>query len=514
MAYLEEKKEQLRSQTVDSARPYILNQGYFHDGFVLPGRAMPGDFNIDLRRIDWSQRIPLPRTSSLDIIVDKSNHGVRRYSLVHPYVYWHLAMEFLDDFTRIKSLLLKETGIDVYSIPNFKDNDISEAWRHFKRIDLSQSLWGNYDCVATCDIYNFYESIYTHSIAWAIETKEVAKSSRGTELVGNRIDKLFQNAHDGQTNGIPTGNVLSDLAAELILKDIDRLLADFIRIEGIKALRFRDDYRFVCKSKEQASRVIDELAYQLNKEYGLTLNKSKTGVQSIASYMQTLAVDFELPSFIATISMSASFSWDSFYTFLVECRAADKKRRGMFDKYIEAFVDKLRSEGAPSNNEDDLDNWIDLIYALLIDTIESGISTSPHLYIVVDFLLSELSDQAKRAAILDNLMKKVKNSNNQVRIVWTYAILAHFDEEKAKILVDTANSDLLRFIIESGANDIAKFASRDEIPEEDLEVLRYVQIFDFGFINEAHGIDVDDLLLGALGDELYDSIALSHYLNR
>ncbi len=475
---------------------------------------MPGDFNIDLNRIDWTERTPLARTYSLDIVVDKSNHGIRRYSLIHPYIYWHLAMEFLDDFDRIKALLLEDTGVDVYSLPNFRDNDISEAWQHFKRIDLAQSLWGDSGYVATCDIYNFYESIYTHSIAWAIETKDAAKSSRGMELVGNRIDKLFQNAHDGQTNGIPTGNVLSDLAAELILKDIDRLIADVISNENIKALRFRDDYRFVCKTKGQALKVIDELAYQLNREYGLTLNKSKTGIQSTASYMQALVSDFELPSLIGATSMREEFSWSGFYRFLVESRSADKKRRGAFDINIEAFVDKLRSEGSPTNEDDHLEDWIDLIYALLIDTVESGISTSPHMYIAIDFLLSEVDDQGKRAAILDSLMEKVEDSNNQVRIVWTYALLAHFDEEKSRTLIEMVDSDLLQFVVDRGSVDIDKFTSRDPIPEEDMTILRYVQIFDFNFVNEAHDIDEDDLLLGALGDALYDSIALSHYLNR
>jgi len=514
MEYLDERKEQLRTKTVHSARPYILDQGYFHDGFVLPGRSMPGDFNIDLRRADWTQRFPVSRTNSLDIVVDKSNHGIRRYSLIHPYIYWHLAIEFLDDFDRIKGLLLEETGVDVYSIPNFEDNDISEGWQHFKRIDLAQSLWGDFEYVATCDIYNFYESIYTHSIAWAIETKDVAKASRGTELIGNRIDKLFQNAHDGQTNGIPTGNVLSDLAAELILKDVDRLLANFIRAEGIKALRFRDDYRFVCKSKDQALKIIDELAYQLNKEYGLTLNKSKTGIQTVASYIQSFALDYKLPGLIQTTPMSDVFTWSSFYGFLVDSRNADKKRRGLFDAHVESFVNKLRSEGPPSNEDDDLVNWIDTIYVLLIDTIESGISTSPHLYIVLDFLLSELGDSAKRTAILDNLAGKVENTNNQVRIVWTYALLAHFDEERAGALIQVVDSDLLRFIVESGTADIDKFSSRDPIPEEDMEILRRIQIFDFNFVNDAHSIGEDELLLGALDEMLYNSLSLSHYMNR
>ncbi len=514
MDYLEEKRQSLRNLTVEAARPYILGKGYFHDGFVLPGKIIPGDFNINLNRIDWSQRSPLPRTNSLDIIVDKSSHGIRRYSLVHPFIYWHLAIEFLEDFDRIKSLLLEETPVNVYSIPNFSDNDIGDDWSHFRRIDPSENFWKGYGYVASADIYNFYESIYTHSISWAIETKDVAKSSRGNELTGNRIDKLFQNAHDGQTNGIPTGNVLSDLAAELILKDIDRLLASVIESEGIKAYRFRDDYRFICQNKGQALLITDTLAYYLSTEYGLTLNKTKTKIQTNAAYMKSLASEYVVPKFLESEVNVSQFSWRKFYQFMIECKSANESNRGVFDSYIENFIDMIRACQTPMVISDSLDEWIDLIYSLVIDVVESGASTSPHLYLVLDFILGNLGGSDKRDVILDDLVTRINNSHNQVRIVWTYALLTHFDEKKASEFSGKVDSDLLRFIVDRNSADIDKFTSRDELPEEDKNYLRSVAIFDFGFFNSVDSISIEELLLDSINDDLYESISLSRYLNR
>jgi hypothetical protein len=514
MNYLEKKKQNLRKLTVEAARPYILGKGYFHDGFVLPGKIVPGDFNINLNRINWLQRFPVPRTNSLDIIVDKSNHGIRRYSLVNPYIYWQLANEFLEDFDRIKNLLLEDTPVNVYSLPNFTDNDIGTDWSYFSRIDPSKSFWTDYKYVASADIYNFYESIYTHSIAWAIETKDAAKASRGNDLRGNRIDKLFQNAHDGQTNGIPTGNILSDLAAELILKDIDRLVANVIESEGIKAYRFRDDYRFVCKNKGQALLVTDTLAYYLSTEYGLTLNRTKTKIQTNTAYMKALASEYTFPKFLESESSIEQFSWRKFYQFIVECRAANETKRGVFDSYIEKFIDMIRASKTPLTILDDLNEWVDLIYALIIDVVESGASTSPHLYLVLDFILGKLDDAGKRDDILEDLISRINNSHNQVRVVWTYALLTHFDESKASDFSNGVDSDLLRFIVNSEAADIDKFTSRDEIPDDDKSLLRNVTIFDFEFINSVDSISIEELLLNSINEDLYESISLSRYLNR
>lgn len=78
----------------------------------------------------------------------------------------------------------------------------------------------------------------------------------------------------GQTNGIPQGSVLSDFIAEMVLCYADRELYDKLISEGIsnyKILRYRDDYRIFCNSKEDIEKiafflqeVLSELNFQLN----------------------------------------------------------------------------------------------------------------------------------------------------------------------------------------------------------------------------------------------------------
>lgn len=56
------------------------------------------------------------------------------------------------------------------------------------------------------DLSRFYQTLYTHSIPWALHTKEVAKSKKADKtLPGNAIDIAVRSTQDQQTLGIPVG---------------------------------------------------------------------------------------------------------------------------------------------------------------------------------------------------------------------------------------------------------------------------------------------------------------------
>src|SRR5215469_12121767 len=87
------------------------------------------------------------------------------------------------------------------------------------------------------DINQFYPTVYTHSIPWALHTKAICKTQlntpAGNALLGNKIDKALRLLNDGQTIGIPIGPDTSLLAAEMLLAAIDQaLLAKFPRFTG------------------------------------------------------------------------------------------------------------------------------------------------------------------------------------------------------------------------------------------------------------------------------------------
>lgn len=139
--------------------------------------------------------------------------------------------------------------------------------------------------ILKADINQYYHSIYTHSISWAIHGKSVAKAKRHDKtLQGNVLDRLIRNSQDGQSIGIPIGPDTSFLIAEIILSIND----EFLSTRGINnAFRVIDDYEFGCDSLIEAEFVRDTLQEILS-EYELTLNPGKT-------YITELPVSIEAP---------------------------------------------------------------------------------------------------------------------------------------------------------------------------------------------------------------------------
>lgn len=137
------------------------------------------------------------------------------------------------------------------------------------------------------DVTRFYPSIYTHSIAWAIEGKAIAKANHSTVLLGNRIDKAIQNCQEGQTNGIPIGPKFSAVGGELIMSQVDLALAE--KLDGkANASRGIDDIHVYTWDRETAIRA-QSIIQGVLADYNLELNPTKTGIhelpdQSVASW--------------------------------------------------------------------------------------------------------------------------------------------------------------------------------------------------------------------------------------
>ena len=141
----------------------------------------------------------------------------------------------------------------------------------------------NYKILIKTDIKNFYPSVYTHSIPWVLHGKKLirTKGNRNNyNFWGNRLDKLFQNANDGCTNGIPVGPVVSDLVSELVLSGVDRVLSKSLVDDNVAVVRFKDDYWILGKNDSFARIALKALQSAL-KEYRLQLNDEKTKVYEL-----------------------------------------------------------------------------------------------------------------------------------------------------------------------------------------------------------------------------------------
>lgn len=220
------------------------------------------------------------------ILVKKdAQYSYRPIQLINPYLYYLLvkAMTNKSSWKEIKDRFAELTvpNIEVASIPKVKENSdkshlsasVSSWWENVEQRSLELAL--SYRYMFFTDITNCYGTIYTHTIAWALMGKDKAKEKRDKQgLLGNIIDRYIQGMQYGQTNGIPQGSVLSDFIAEIILAYADKVLSEKLNAESISdyhIIRYRDDYRVFCNSKEDTERiafflqeVLAELNFQLN----------------------------------------------------------------------------------------------------------------------------------------------------------------------------------------------------------------------------------------------------------
>ena len=132
------------------------------------------------------------------------------------------------------------------------------------------------------DISKCFDSIYTHSIAWALLNKEIVKDTLpdADSTFAGLFDKLMQNLNYGETNGIIIGSEFSRIFAELILQQIDKTVYHELRKDGIihkkdyEVFRYVDDY-FVFYNDEATKETIQSV-YKLElRKYKLYLNDSK-----------------------------------------------------------------------------------------------------------------------------------------------------------------------------------------------------------------------------------------------
>lgn len=197
---------------------------------------------------------------------------VRRLKLPHPVTYSRLVTHIGDNWNQIQNML--DSG----------KSKIQPEWHSDGRIiqmDYADSLeehaedstyaHGKKFKVST-DISNFFPSVYSHGIDWALRTKSVAKRDRSKKSWEAQLDLFSSNCMHGETNGLPIGPAASNIISEIILQNIDRRFSD------VHFVRHIDDYTAYFDTLDDAEVFISRLQSEVA-EYGLDLNTRKTQIE-------------------------------------------------------------------------------------------------------------------------------------------------------------------------------------------------------------------------------------------
>jgi hypothetical protein len=125
-----------------------------------------------------------------------------------------------------------------------------------------------YDAMVQVDVTKCFDSIYTHSMPWAIFGKHQTKFNLDTSVrtfAGN-FDSLMQRLNNRETNGIVIGPEFSRVFAEIILQSIDvellRRLTKNSKLEHkihFEIFRYVDDYFIFYNEPSTKLKVIETL---------------------------------------------------------------------------------------------------------------------------------------------------------------------------------------------------------------------------------------------------------------
>lgn len=212
-------------------------------------------------------------------LCNRSSFSIRYPNKIAEYRYYR-------DRLHNSRLSNEELGIEQYEeeYENLKSFFVYEKYSNIHKFYddfLFHRCEKKYNYLIKLDLTRCFDSIYTHSIAWAIYGKKYTKANLSDKTsFGYKFDKLMQALNYQETNGIVIGPEFSRIFAEIILQSIDKELLHVLKDKNIyekkdfELFRYVDDY-FVFFNEEATKRtILSELQHILS-EYKLYLNERK-----------------------------------------------------------------------------------------------------------------------------------------------------------------------------------------------------------------------------------------------
>jgi len=141
-----------------------------------------------------------------------------------------------------------------------------------------------YNFLFKFDIAKCFDSIYSHSISWAVLGLEAVKENitSSKKNFSGLFDEVIQNCNYGETNGILIGPEFSRIFAEVILQKIDKTVEEIIKSKyghtnkrDYELYRYVDDYFLFCDDEILKEEIFKIFKHEL-KAYKLSINNSKS----------------------------------------------------------------------------------------------------------------------------------------------------------------------------------------------------------------------------------------------
>ncbi len=405
---------------------WIVEHGYFPESYVLPPcfrvTKRPMRPRLFAKVTNKGRAFKLTPRECCNVHFPRSDLTDRHFGIIHPELHNDIAYHIARNWkTVVKDLVPTQSLVTCYSFPIPIDSRqpgrtgcLRSGRMIYEFLSMTEddlaSVAYRYTHLVRADIKNFYPSIYTHSIAWAIHgKKKIRKGSNRWDykLLGNRLDRLFQYSNDERTNGIPIGPVVSDVVAEIIAAAVDCELTKSVKDKELECemIRFKDDYRILVKSDSDGRQVIKLLQAAL-REFNLELGEDKTSVHTLPEGLFRPWVSMYHAAYPRK---RAHFTWKEFRELYLAILRIDEQcpGTGVVDRFLADIVSK-RGRLKVSVGDSNLQKTISMLLMLgsrrikafpKIMAIIESVLRSPfgllHTAEIVSYLDSYLEDLSK-----------------------------------------------------------------------------------------------------------------------
>lgn len=268
----------LITETLPYETPIIFSNDGLYDQVKAIGTLDPIHEAFLKFLLIGTEKVPRA-TVPLAYKIRKNSREFRRLFLLHPRAQWRMK-EFYEKY---EALILYHCSASPASIRaphkvagsfykksswenlhKYKNDAVSTltldeqtkhspsffTYRHFDRLykffDSEDffDLEKKYELMWTLDVSKCFDSIYTHSLSWAVKDKSFTKKFKGIKgTFAEEFDRLMMFCNHDETNGIVIGPEMSRIFAEIILQCVDTEVIERLK-NGRESYQFGRDFAF------------------------------------------------------------------------------------------------------------------------------------------------------------------------------------------------------------------------------------------------------------------------------
>tara|TARA_R110002126_G_scaffold289763_3_gene445432 strand:- start:3098 stop:4819 length:1722 start_codon:yes stop_codon:yes gene_type:complete len=378
----------------------------------------------------------------------KGIYSRRKLGVPNPKQFSDLSKAIIDNWS-----LLRNT----YKLSKYSESTPIEA-RARRAVRTKSTSWNNFKfqlieksfdkkIQLTLDISQFYPTIYTHSIPWAILGKEKAKKmfkiansdqvrwqsllrtskDAKTYRSADFIDTLVRNCNDRQSVGLSIGPDTSLILAEVIANRIDEEIEKRLSSIPHTGSRYYDDYYFYLNNRNEAENAL-KIIQQVLYEFQLETNENKVGINKLPfKYIEDWSEQFDRFNF----DKVDKYELRNYFSILHNTISNYPKN----SSWIIGYALKQFKLG---NTVIEEENW-DFFLSFILQTLLIDSSTIDVIFEIIFIYKIYLDNKSKQKIkhVLISIIEEHLTLNHSFEVSWSLWMLITFRVNCPKKLVES-----------------------------------------------------------------------------